>query len=33
MSALIFIVDDDADHLSSLADLIEISGFKAAQFQ
>lgn len=33
MSALIFIVDDDADHLSSLADLIEASGYRAEQFQ
>lgn len=33
MSALIFIVDDDADHLSSLADLVEASGFRAQQFQ
>ena len=32
MSALIFIVDDDADHLSSLADLVEASGYVAQQF-
>lgn len=33
MSALIFIVDDDADHLSSLADLVEASGYRSQQFQ
>jgi len=32
MSALIFIVDDDADHLSSLADLVEASGYVVQQF-
>ncbi len=32
MRALIFIVDDDADHLSSLADLVEASGYVAEAF-
>jgi len=32
MSALLFIVDDDADHLSSLADLVEASGYAVQAF-
>ncbi len=32
MSARIFIVDDDADHLSALCDLIETSGYAAHAF-
>ncbi|HEV8036377.1 sigma-54 dependent transcriptional regulator [Yoonia sp.] len=32
MSATIFIVDDDADHLSALADLVETSGYAVQAF-
>lgn len=32
MSAQIFIVDDDADHLSALADLVEASGYRVEAF-
>ncbi|MFN3822558.1 MAG: sigma-54-dependent transcriptional regulator [Pseudorhodobacter sp.] len=33
MTARIFVVDDDADHLAALADLVEAGGFHATAFQ